>query len=333
MRSRLFTFIIFLFFLSISNQVYCQEFDNLTQTIKEFVLKSDYVNLELVDWKRIKEDGLMQYWEESQTKNPLNLAVERNDYKMIKYLLSKDVPQYYLMDQDIVSYLSKAIQAGQVDILKNLIDAGLRPEFNDLFRCDSDSDLDMLKIILPYNSKPLKRYKITEWGEPTGGTTSYLRFLAEQTGADMLLAFLLSSNPELVNIVYSNYSAVSSPIVVSHLTLADIVGDRLSVINPKLTLMKAEELFALTKYPDIEKVFPNTYTLETTVRLRLREAPDLLAKTITILETGTRVKIFESNRMSGTEVIDGISSVWYYIVTSNEERGWVWGGYLIRASS
>lgn len=327
MRTR-FSVYIFTILLSFSIRIYCQDMEMTRENIRELVIKADYSGIEALDWKKLISEGLMFNWDFDKEINPLSLAVERKDYGMIKILLSKGVPQEYWIDQDALSYLADSIEAGETEIVSSLIESGLLPNLSDLFRCDKDDDLEIMKLILPLLKNPLERFKITEWGEPIGGTTSYIRFLVQQKEGDILLSTLLKANPNILDIVYSDYSAAYGPWQVSHFTLADMAGEWMKINVPELKARTVQEVLVSTKYVDIKKYFPNSFLAMTTDRLKLRTSPELSSTVILVLDMGSEVTVIESDITSGPKEIDGVSSAWYYIVTPKGERGWVWGGYL-----
>ena len=291
----------------------------------DLVKSEDYKGLEAFDWNSTFNMEL----DMDKEKNPLYWAVENKEYKMISYLITKKgIPQDYWVDKDVVTFLAQPIEDGDMESVRLLIGAGLRPDLADLYRCNKDSDFDIMKLILPFIKNPLERHKIIEWGEPTGGTTSYIRFLAEQSEGDILLSFLLKDNPGLLDIVYSDYSAAYGPWQISHFTLANIKWGWIEKNLPGIKARTAGEILLSTKYVDIKKVFANSYIARTTSRLKLRDSPELSAGVKSVIDSGSEVKVIVSDGSSEPEKIDGILSTWYYIVTPKEERGWVWGGYL-----
>jgi len=68
-----------------------------------------------------------------------------------------------------------------------------------------------------------------------------------------------------------------------------------------------------------------TPTHWTTDNLRLRDSPNIDAKVLKTLQSGTLVQKLSSGE---EETIDGITANWIFVKTKADETGWCFGGYL-----
>lgn len=110
-------------------------------------------------------------------------------------------------------------------------------------------------------------------------------------------------------------------------TLVDIIKSN-SIKNEEyyLKVLSQNNFVEITalKYSDINNCYSATVSVN---NLRIRSHPALNGKIVSLLKKGDKVKILAT--VPSSEKINGIENNWRFVVNENNEKGWIFGGYLL----
>lgn len=314
----------FLAVFSVFSQV--REFD--VNIVNNFIRKSQ--NTELVIYLNdLKSKGGVvpsDIW----TDDPIQLAIELKNYMAIKILINNGmIGHRYGAQDDYYSYLKEFILKDNLELVRELINAGIPVGQEDLSSCNLDSQYEMTILLISKSAYPFQK---VAWSDGAGSRGSY-SLLCSLVSKDKLklVSAAIKNDNKLVNMLIGN-SAYPEMTISNRMLLDLAVSDEMKKLLLSNGAMTLEDFLKSIPYKELE-YHEDLYKIKfiTSSRLRMRATPSLQASVIGLLDSNTEVLALNTATVNNEllrDTIDQIKGYWYLVKSKDGFIGWVFGGYL-----